>query len=112
MSEFNEIRQQLLAKRQELIQRVADIQKDLRNEDNPVEKDFEEQAVQMENEEVLNALDAEGRTTLLKIDRALQRIEAGNYDICTMCDTTIPIERLRAMPYTELCVDCAAEAEE
>ena len=112
MSKFDEIRQLLLAKRQELLQRVSDIQKDLRKEDNPVEKDFEEQAVQMENEEVLNALDAEGRATLLKIDHALKRIETGNYDICTMCDTTIPIERLRAMPYTELCVDCAAEAEE
>lgn len=112
MNKFDEIRQLLLAKRQELLQRVSDIQKDLRNEDNPVEKDFEEQAVQMENEEVLNALDAEGRATLLRIDRALLRIEAGNYGICAMCDTTIPIERLRAMPYTELCVVCAAEAEE
>ena len=112
MSKFDEIRQLLLAKRQELLQRVSDIQKDLRKEDNPVEKDFEEQAVQMENEEVLNALDAEGRATLLKIDHALKRIETGNYDICTMCDTMIPTERLRAMPYTELCVDCAAEAEE
>jgi len=112
MNQFEEIRQQLVAKRQELLQRVSDIQKDLRNEDNPIEKDFEEQAVQMENEEVLNALDAEGRATLLKIDHALQRIETGSYAVCAMCDTTIPIERLRAMPYTELCVDCAAEAEE
>ena len=112
MSKFDEIQQQLLAKRQELLQRVSDIQKDLCNEDNPIEKDFEEQAVQMENEEVLSALDAEGRATLLKIDHALRRIEAGNYDVCSMCDTRIPIERLRAMPYTEFCIDCAAEAEE
>jgi len=112
MNDFEEIRQQLVAKRQELLQRVSDIQKDLRNENNPLEKDFEEQAVQMENEEVLSALDAEGRATLLKIDHALQRIEAGNYDICAMCDTRIPIERLKVMPYTKLCVDCAAEAEE
>ena len=112
MNKFEEIRQQLVVMRQELLQRVSEIQKDLRNENNPIEKDFEEQAVQMENEEVLSALDVEGRATLLKIDHALQRIEAGNYDICTMCDTRIPIERLHAMPYTELCVDCAAEAEE
>ncbi|MGW8228081.1 MAG: TraR/DksA family transcriptional regulator [Gammaproteobacteria bacterium] len=112
MNKFEEIRQQLVAKRQELLLRVSEIQKDLRNENNPLEKDFEEQAVQMENEEVLSALDAEGRATLLKIDHALQRIEAGNYDVCAMCDTNIPIERLQVMPYTELCVDCAAEAEE
>ena len=112
MSEFEDIRQQLIAKREEVLQRVSDLQKDLRNEDNPVEKDFEEQVVQMENEEVLNALDAEGRATLRKIEHALQRIEAGNCDICAACDTRIPIERLRVMPYTELCVDCAAEAEE
>ena len=112
MNNFEEIRKQLVAMRQELLLRVSEIQKDLRNENNPIEKDFEEQAVQMENEEVLNALDAENRATLLKIDHALQRIDAGNYGICAMCDTPIPIERLRAMPYTELCVDCAAEAEE
>ena len=112
MNNFEEIRQQLVAKRQELLQRVSEIQKDLHYENTPIEKDFEEQAVQKENAEVLSALDAEGRVTLLKIDHALQRIEAGNYDICAMCDTRIPIERLRAMPYTELCIDCAAEAEE
>jgi DnaK suppressor protein len=112
MSNFEEIRRQLLAKRQEILQRVSDIKKNMWSEDNPIEKDFEEQAVQLENEEVLNALDAEGRATLLKIDHALQRIAAGNYGTCAVCDTRIPIERLYVMPYTELCVDCAAEAEE
>lgn len=109
MSQYDEIRQQLLQQRQEILQRVTAIEKDLHNETNPLDKDFEEQAIQLENEEVLEALDEEGRRTLQKINTALVRIKDGTYDICSNCGAKIPLQRLKAVPYTTLCVDCAAE---
>ncbi len=112
MSQYDEIRQELLQQRQEILQRVSAIEKDLRNETNPLEKDYEEQAIRLENDEVLEELDREGQETLLKINQALQRIEAGTYDICSRCGAKIPLERLKAVPYTTLCVDCAAEVGE
>lgn len=44
---------------------------------------------------------------LSKVDRALERIEAGKYGVCESCSGAIPVERLDVLPYATLCVDCA-----
>jgi RNA polymerase-binding protein DksA len=43
---------------------------------------------------------------LAAIDRALERIEQGTYGICQNCGRPIAEERLEALPYAELCIDC------
>ena len=43
---------------------------------------------------------------LLDINRALERIEEGTYGICTNCGQPIQAERLEALPWAELCIDC------
>ena len=48
-------------------------------------------------------------TTVSAIDRALERIDAGTYGRCAACGTTIPGERLEAMPWAALCVPCSAK---
>lgn len=62
-------------------------------------------AFEMEKELSLarNAVDL-----LAQVDEALGRIEAGVYGICEGCGKRIPVARLEALPYTKLCVDCAA----
>ena len=45
---------------------------------------------------------------LSKANRALERVDAGTYGICETCGKAIPIERLEVLPYTTLCVECAA----
>jgi DnaK suppressor protein len=45
---------------------------------------------------------------LSKANRALERVEAGSYGICESCGKSIPIERLEVLPYSTLCVECAA----
>lgn len=47
---------------------------------------------------------------LRKVDRALERIEAGKYGNCESCGNAIPVERLDVLPYSTLCVECAAKA--
>jgi len=44
-----------------------------------------------------------------KIDGALERITKGTYGFCTSCGKRIGIERLRALPETELCFECASK---
>ena len=44
-----------------------------------------------------------------KVDHALARIKTGYYGICENCGTAIPIERLDVLPYSTLCVECAAK---
>ena len=49
--------------------------------------------------------------TLGAIEGALERIEASTYGDCEECGTKIPNTRLQAIPYTSLCVKCAAKIE-
>ena len=52
------------------------------------------------------ALSAQARAAIEQIDAAIEKIHAGTYGQCDKCGTTIPKERLRALPYAALCVKC------
>ncbi len=41
-----------------------------------------------------------------EIDAALKRIEDGTYGICVNRGEQIPVERLEAIPWATLCIDC------
>ncbi len=43
---------------------------------------------------------------LTRIDVALQRIGTGDYGVCDDCRCSIPLARLRAVPYAILCIKC------
>lgn len=45
---------------------------------------------------------------LAQAEEGLQRIADGEYGICAECGSSIPVARLEALPYTKLCVTCAA----
>ncbi|HXN22843.1 MAG TPA: TraR/DksA C4-type zinc finger protein [Candidatus Dormibacteraeota bacterium] len=45
--------------------------------------------------------------TLEEIDRALKRLRTGEYGICEICDQTIAEARLKALPWTRFCIQCA-----
>lgn len=40
------------------------------------------------------------------VDEALARIAAGTFGVCPRCGTTIPAERLEALPWAARCIDC------
>jgi RNA polymerase-binding transcription factor DksA len=42
-----------------------------------------------------------------EIDQALARLEEGKFGICEECHGAIGAERLKALPYTRLCIRCA-----
>ncbi|MEM9352022.1 MAG: TraR/DksA family transcriptional regulator [Planctomycetota bacterium] len=46
--------------------------------------------------------------TLEMIEKALERIEDGVFGLCVECGSVIPKTRLNAIPFTPLCVRCAA----
>ena len=43
---------------------------------------------------------------LYSIDEAMKRVEDGTYGACLTCGKAIPKKRLKALPYTELCIEC------
>ena len=48
--------------------------------------------------------------SLARVERALARIDDGTYGVCESCGAPIPEGRLRAMPESTLCVECARSA--
>ncbi len=61
--------------------------------------------------QTLEALGAQEIKRLNLIDAALSRVEDGRYGICMSCGKKIPRERLGAMPYAILCIECKATEE-
>jgi DnaK suppressor protein len=55
--------------------------------------------------ELDQGLEEGARQTLVDIDAALARIDAGTYGTCEVCGKPIGEERLRAIPWTRLCID-------
>jgi len=51
-------------------------------------------------------LSAQARGAVVEIDRALAKIDTGNYGLCEQCGQPIPPARLQALPYAALCVGC------
>jgi DnaK suppressor protein len=55
--------------------------------------------------ELDQGLEEGAQHTIDEIDAALQRIEDGTYGLCAGCGGPIGEERLRAIPWTRLCID-------
>ena len=89
--------------------RLSRYQAHQRREAGALEKDFEEQASQTQNDEVVDSLEAETRAELQQIDHALERIDQGIGDECEQCGNHIDPRRLQVLPYTTVCVDCASD---
>ena len=56
-------------------------------------------------------LEENSEHVLAEIDAALTRIENGTYGKCTNCGKQIPEERLEALPWATLCIDCQRDQE-
>ena len=97
----------LMEKQQELQSRVERTHKHIHNKDEPVSAKFSEQATEMENAELVYALDEEGRMELNQIQHAFERIESGDYFDCVSCGKPIGEARLEAIPFADKCINCA-----
>ncbi len=56
-------------------------------------------------------LEDNSEAVLAAINGALERIDAGTYGTCQRCGRPISPERLEALPYVELCIDCKRATE-
>ncbi|BCS87465.1 RNA polymerase-binding protein DksA [Pseudodesulfovibrio sediminis] len=52
------------------------------------------------------------RKLIKKIQKAVDRIEDGEFGICQECGDDISIPRLKARPMTTLCINCKSKQEE
>lgn len=107
MSDYEEIRAKLEARRGELEKRLERIDEDVRRSGGPLDPDTEEQLPELANEEVVEGVDEVSRGELEAIYNTLRRIEGGEFGRCSKCGEPIQTERLDALPHSEHCVACA-----
>jgi len=108
MGQYAQIQEQLLAKQAELTRRLERLKENLTAGRSA---DSQEQAQELENAEVVDALGNEARTEISKIAKALDQIKNETYGICGDCGETIPMARLVAQPFADRCIRCATAAE-
>jgi len=111
VTELKQIKEQLMQRLHELESRVTAINDDVSHKKQPLSADWAEQAVERENEEVLEALGNASLDEIQKIKRALQRIERGIYFECDECGDDINLERLKLLGATDRCTRCAEKLE-
>jgi RNA polymerase-binding protein DksA len=56
------------------------------------------------------ALRDRSRIDLSRVEAALRALDDGTYGTCTSCGKPIDPERLEAIPWVPMCIDCARKA--
>lgn len=106
-----DIRTILLKRRDDLLKEIVGSRA---RESDPLKRevgDIYDEASSERERELSLLLGDRDRQKLKEIDEALQRIESGEYGICESCGDKIAPGRLKAQPFTKLCINCKSEEE-
>lgn len=76
----------------------------------PMSADFEEQAVEAEDDEALLAQETMVMARIASIRAAIARVDEGRYGLCLTCGQAIAPERLKVLPEASQCIACATDA--
>jgi DnaK suppressor protein len=75
-------------------------------QDQTIDNHLAETATATLDREIDYTLEENSENVLSAIDAALERIGAGTYGQCVNCGKEIDEERLAALPWATLCIDC------
>jgi DnaK suppressor protein len=108
--ELERIRKILQSQLEELTQKSDDAIVSLLNSTVHSADPLDRTSQQLERDFALHMLDRENKL-MMKIKKALRKIEDQSFGICEICGEEIDIERLRSRPVTELCIECKTHQE-
>lgn len=97
----------LLELQEEYQTRIDTIEDHIQNPQDELNKDWEDQAISIRQNDTRQLLAEEARQNLIYVNEALSRIENGTYTECEVCGEPIQEERLKAVPYATLCMEHA-----
>jgi len=106
-----EIKAILLKSRKNLLKEIIEYRV---RESDPLKKDvgdIYDDASSERDRELSLLLGDRDRQKLIEIDDALHRIDSGEYGVCESCGERIAPGRIKAQPFTRLCINCKAEEE-
>jgi RNA polymerase-binding protein DksA len=106
-------RERLLDERKRVIAAIQNLQNDHAGtlsdesgEETAYDNHLLDTATETYDRELDYTLEENSEHVLAEIDAALKRIDDGTYGICTNKGEQIPVERLEALPWATLCIDC------
>ena len=104
---LEQVRKMLVEQKQEILQKIRGKRSQLTKQGG----DFIDVATDSLEHELNYIFEEREREKLQNIDEALERMKEGTYGECEDCGDDIEIERLLALPFTRLCLDCKSKQE-
>lgn len=74
--------------------------------------DISDDATRTYNRQVMLNLSEQERSQLGRVEEALQKLTNGRYGECEECGESIPVKRLKIVPFAKFCVTCKSKTEE
>lgn len=106
------MKESLVALKEEIIQNLVSESADFKAlVDDMDPKDLVDVAADDIDRKILDTLSTKELKRLRLIDSALGRIQNGRYGLCMKCNKKIPHERLEAIPYAVMCIECQTSDE-
>lgn len=109
--ELKQMEALLLARKSALLKDVEERFKKQKDDNNEKLTDVAEIASSSLSSDMEMHLVEEDARELKQIEDALARIKAGHYGTCEQCGCLIKKARLKAIPFTTLCISCKEEEE-
>jgi len=111
--DFNVLHTSLETERERLVKELDEMKASTRDaserrEGSPFGK-REEEATEAQELEKRLALEQGTKERLAKIEYSLRKFEEGTYGFCDDCGQMIDPDRLEALPYASLCLNCKAK---
>ena len=107
---YEAVRQDLLNQRRALLKEAGISLPD--RQDQIISPDTTDQAQAEMDRNFLLRLKEREIKLIKKIDQAVERIDNGTFGICRGCGNEIPVQRLKARPVADLCIECKTRQEQ
>ena len=116
---LDKLKEKLLERRKQLMGDVSNIQTNSLSRRDDASGDLSVMPIHMadigsdtfEKEFALDIIEGE-QQELHEIDAALARMSNGSFAVCEVCGKKLSYERLSAVPYARLCIECKRHEEE
>jgi DnaK suppressor protein len=116
-NDLKKIKKRLMEERMRLEEELMKVREGLAESqaessgENDFEEDYAESGSSTFEREKELSIQVNVSDLLQKVDRALERMRNGSYGYCLNCGKPIAKERLKALPYAELCITCKRKEE-
>src|ERR1700693_4242515 len=105
-------RKKLVTRREELLKSIARTEEEGRTADDDSTVDLADKAANSYTKEFLFGQTNTDRSTLQRIDDALDRIKKSTYGVCATCETELQQKRREAVPWASHCTVCQEKQEQ